>query len=131
MKTGRPFIVWIATISLSLVLVFQAATLAAGIILPHWRVQPIQILLMFPTASGLLALAFPRERSLWVASLALGVLLAWFVSSAVAFGVRNGPLNLEFIWAFVAIWAWIFCAFAFGKATRVFFAGLRNGSEGV
>jgi len=115
-------------ISLSLVFAFQAATLAAGFFLPHWSVQP-QALLIIPTAAGLLALTYPRKWSHRAVSLALGVLLIWFVVTAVSFGVRKGSPNLEFIWAFVALWAWLLYAFACGKATRVFFAGLRDGAK--
>lgn len=129
MKNRRPFAVWVATISLSLVFAFQTATLAAVLILPNWSVQPIQTLLMVPTAVGLLALAFPRKWSREIATLALGVLLVWFVMAAIAFGLWKSLRNLEFIWAFVALWAWLFYAFACGEATRIFFADLRDRSE--
>lgn len=122
MKSGRPLVVWIATISLFLVLAFQATTLVLALTRPNWAVQPIQALLMVPSAAGFLLLAFPRKWGHMVGTIALGMLLVWFIATVWALVAKDGLRNLEFILGFVVLWTWLFFAFAFGKPAKAFFA---------
>jgi hypothetical protein len=123
MTLKRPLIVWFGIIALGFAVVFQVITLILGLLLPHWRVQPLQAALMIPSLFALLSLLLPRRWSHLAGASGIGILWILFLISAITTSLDNTPPPPHgLIWLFVALWTWLFFAFSLSLSSKRYFS---------